>query len=675
MTQHASEAKHSGDWGRVLPDALWEGFRERFEGLSGLALALLDPRGELVPAGEGARPPCADLAGIDRVRCLAFYRKLAAHFGPSREPLLFRCPAGSLVIGAPVGRHASEDPPSLLLVGRGVSGDSEAPERTPAELLSLARLAQWTLQAAVEGFRQREDYQRRHAQVTGLFDLAGDLGHALSPHEVLALGLNALGVLFEVEDAALYLCDPGGETYRLHSSMGGTERALGAWTPAPAGRLRERLGEPGGAVRIEDPQELGRLGVPEPVDSLCLIPLATGETLLGLVALLNAELAPEEEQLIRGFAGQLSVALENRRLREELGAKGVEFQTLQETSTRFLTCLAPEDVFDAILDEARRITGAHKGSLMLAVNGTGELRIRSVSGLHDRIVEKLRVTSGRGIAGQVFATGKPVVVGNLEKDGRFHRRNRARYATKSFLSLPIVLEGRTAGVLNLADKKGGEPFSERDLHLLQAMAAQATIAMERSTYYAQSVELRKISITDPLTGLLNRRYFQERLTEEAERAIRHGHSLSLVLLDIDYFKVYNDANGHPAGDRALVLAGRALRASIRAIDVVSRFGGEEFAVILPETPVDGALEIAERIRKEIEGLYFPGEEALPLGRLTISLGVAGLPEDAQDLKSLVQRADRALYLAKAQGRNRVVAYATPGDIDLERPVASWTRVL
>lgn len=679
-----------GNLERILPPEVWDRFSESFGAASGLAVAALDASGRLVRQGEGPLPLCAGEGGEDRARCLAFYRKVAMQARGTEEPLLFRCPGEHLVFAAPVRVDPSLPEATFTLVGgpaasetdpaakkpRGARGSPPALEvLEPRRLLGVARLAQWTLQTAVQGHRKREEYGRRHSQVTSLFDLASELVQAASSHEVFALALNALGVLFEIEDAALYLYDPGSEAYRRHSSMGGADRALGSWVPRPDERLRERLAAPGGAVRIEDPQDLGRLGLPQPVDSLSLIPLTGGAGSLGLVALLNAVLTPEEEQVICGFSGQLALAMENRRLREELGAKSVEFQVLRETSTRFLTCLQPEDVFEAILEEAQRLTGAQKGSLMLATDGTGELRIRSVNGLHERVVEKLRVASGRGIAGQVFATGKAIVVSNLEKDDRFQRRNRARYTTKSFLSLPIFLEGRTAGVLNLADKKSGDVFSEQDLRLLQTMAAQATIAMERSTYYSQSVELRKISITDPLTGLLNRRYFHERLAEEADRATRHGHSLSLILIDIDNFKDYNDANGHPAGDRALVLVGRALRSSIRAIDVVSRFGGEEFAVILPETRIEGALEIGERIRREIEGLYFPGEEHLPKGRLTISLGLAGFPDDAQDMKNLIQRADRALYLAKAQGRNRIVAYAAPGEFDLEQPVLSWTRVL
>jgi diguanylate cyclase (GGDEF)-like protein len=236
--------------------------------------------------------------------------------------------------------------------------------------------------------------------------------------------------------------------------------------------------------------------------------------------------------------------------------------------------------------------------------------------------------------------------------------------------------GRVVGVLNLSDKVSGEIFSAEDLRMLQAVATQATIAIDRSNYYAQSQELRRISITDSLTGLLNRRYFQERLAEEVDRSTRHSKPLSLMMIDADHFKQYNDNNGHPAGDKALVMIARCLRDGVRAIDVVSRFGGEEFAVILPETRKDEALEIGERLRQGVESVYFPGEESLPGGCLTVSIGVASFADDARDLKSLIQRADRALYQAKARGRNTIVPYGGQRhDQELSPASQSWTKLL
>jgi diguanylate cyclase (GGDEF)-like protein len=169
-------------------------------------------------------------------------------------------------------------------------------------------------------------------------------------------------------------------------------------------------------------------------------------------------------------------------------------------------------------------------------------------------------------------------------------------------------------------------------------------------------ELKKISITDPLTTLLNRRYFQERLHEEVERSKRHGLPLSLIMIDIDHFKSFNDRYGHPAGDEALKLAAACMRNTIRTIDVAARYGGEEFTVILPQTTKSSAQTIAERICRDVEKIDFAFVREKDRGSITVSIGLASFPDDADTLEDLIRNSDRALYLAKEHGRNRVVLF-------------------
>jgi len=158
---------------------------------------------------------------------------------------------------------------------------------------------------------------------------------------------------------------------------------------------------------------------------------------------------------------------------------------------------------------------------------------------------------------------------------------------------------------------------------------------------------------DALTGLCNYRYFNEHLTREIERAQRYGTPMSLVMIDIDNFKIYNDANGHDAGNEALALMAWLLCGSLRKVDVLARYGGEEFALILPSTPKTDAHLVAERGREKIENYAFPFEETLPGRTLTASMGVATFPGDAGDAGELLRNADGAMYEAKARGKNRV----------------------
>ena len=161
---------------------------------------------------------------------------------------------------------------------------------------------------------------------------------------------------------------------------------------------------------------------------------------------------------------------------------------------------------------------------------------------------------------------------------------------------------------------------------------------------------------DELTGLCNYRYFREHLAREIQRCERYGSPLSLVMVDIDNFKTYNDRNGHETGNQALVAIARLLSESLRKIDATARYGGEEFALILPSTSKTGAGQVAERAREKIEKHPFPGEEGQPGGRLTVSMGVATCPADAREIESLVRCADGALYAAKSHGRNQVQLY-------------------
>ena len=179
-------------------------------------------------------------------------------------------------------------------------------------------------------------------------------------------------------------------------------------------------------------------------------------------------------------------------------------------------------------------------------------------------------------------------------------------------------------------------------------------------------KLEVLALRDGLTGLYNHRFFQDALTTELARSARYSRELSLVFLDVDHFKNYNDLNGHPAGDKLLMRLAKILSATGdddvpevrirgRASDITARYGGEEFVIILPETPKPGACIRAERIREELERTEFEGREKQPNGKVTVSIGVASYPADAITKAALIESADQALLEAKRSGRNRVVA--------------------
>ncbi len=166
--------------------------------------------------------------------------------------------------------------------------------------------------------------------------------------------------------------------------------------------------------------------------------------------------------------------------------------------------------------------------------------------------------------------------------------------------------------------------------------------------------LREMAIRDGLTGLYNHRHFQEELTIEVARSRRHERKFSLVFFDVDHFKMFNDTHGHPQGDTLLQMLGQLIQGRLRATDLACRYGGEEFVLLLPETSKEGAAIVAESLCADIVGTPFKGGETQPLGKISVSVGVATFPEDGEEAQVLLERVDKALYKAKQNGRNCVV---------------------
>lgn len=221
------------------------------------------------------------------------------------------------------------------------------------------------------------------------------------------------------------------------------------------------------------------------------------------------------------------------------------------------------------------------------------------------------------------------------------------------------LEDKIKGIDSGADEFLSKPFNKLELlarvrsllrqKYLHDELQEKVIELEKA-----KEELRQLAITDGLTGLFNYRYFKEQLQQELNRARRHDLHVSLVMIDIDHFKHYNDTHGHPAGDLILKEIARLLKSNIRNIDLAARYGGEEFSLVLIETNKASAKIVAEKIRRLIEEHPFECEETQPNGKITISTGVATFPEDTRDFKEFIDVADERLYLAKQAGRNRII---------------------
>lgn len=314
----------------------------------------------------------------------------------------------------------------------------------------------------------------------------------------------------------------------------------------------------------------------------------------------------------------------------------------------------PVQTYQSIVAQSADLLHAERGSLLLFDESANQLTMSAARGIPSPVGDVAPISVGEGIAGVVLRENRPLVA-TVDELGRTSAPER-RYKTKSFISYPIAIGDRRFGVLNLADKIGGGAYDLHDLSVIDLVAPQIALALERASWQQRANQFQLMSITDPLTGLHNRRYLEARLAEELSRSKRYNYPLSFMMIDIDDFKLYNDRNGHQAGDRALEITAQCLRAALRKVDVASRYGGEEFSILLPQTDLEEAGVIADRIRRKIMSTRFPHGKTQPLGGVTVSIGLSTFSPTLDSAEAIVRAADRALYHAKSHGKNRAYAY-------------------
>ncbi|HEY9787217.1 MAG TPA: sensor domain-containing diguanylate cyclase [Candidatus Obscuribacterales bacterium] len=241
---------------------------------------------------------------------------------------------------------------------------------------------------------------------------------------------------------------------------------------------------------------------------------------------------------------------------------------------------------------------------------------------------------------------------NTDDQSTYDRDFLRQLGIRSGLIVPLIIRERVLGVLFLQDCLEPRDWSIDDISLIGSLADNVSIGIENAELHQ---EIARQAVTDSLTGVANRRSFNESFSREFERARRYSEPLSLIVIDLDYLKKINDTYGHKAGDEAIKAIGKMLKQSSRASDVAARYGGEEFCLLLPNTELDMAEQLAERLRRKINEVHVEGP-----GNISASMGVASYPLHADDPESLFMRADEALYDAKQRGRNQVCTAASEG---------------
>lgn len=337
---------------------------------------------------------------------------------------------------------------------------------------------------------------------------------------------------------------------------------------------------------------------------------------------------------------------------------------------------SPKRVVDRFVQLSSKLIPWDRTILWLTDNSQTRLEVAArlplePDGIHGSLPQK-NIRFGEGLVGRVADHQHAMIVRDGSSDPRYGSLDGHRNGVPfSVLLLPLVVAGETVGVAQF-ERDTPQSYSQRDVSRVQPLASQAaaTIANVR-----MHMDVYNQAVTDALTGLFNRRHMQSVLADERRRAERYGHVLSLIMLDVDGFKNYNDTYGHPQGDVLLKQLAEILRENVRNVDIVGRYGGEEFIIVMPETSKDEAFYTAERLRNAVADSVFPGHagDVDSIVRKSISLGVASFPIDTDDAHTLVSKADQALYRAKHAGRNRTVlaGASTPAAtvIAAEGPVA------
>ncbi|MBI5555464.1 MAG: diguanylate cyclase [Elusimicrobia bacterium] len=357
------------------------------------------------------------------------------------------------------------------------------------------------------------------------------------------------------------------------------------------------------------------------------------------------------KMIIKRGLDEQRLTLENKELLSSLTVEKSKLESVLEIGKRMASILDLRQLIDFIVKKTTEVLKAEKGSLMLLDEATGQLIIKGAIGLSTDVINSTKMKIGDKIAGFVIKYGEAMLVENIEIDPRTKRENRPHYLGKSFISVPLVHKDKVHGVLSVAEKKdnGLEIFTEDDLNYLSIIINYAAVAIENARLYE---EVRNLAITDSLTGLFNHRYFQEQLAKEINRAKRYGRPLSLVMFDIDNFKTYNDRFGHLTGDAVLRHITATIKNNAREVDIVCRYGGEEFVMILPETEALGGLAIADKVREAVAASTQQGAYFKNIGKVTISGGIAQF--EKKFLKeAFIHKTDEAMYQAKKEGKNKI----------------------
>jgi diguanylate cyclase (GGDEF)-like protein len=463
--------------------------------------------------------------------------------------------------------------------------------------------------------------------------------------EVLDRILSTLGDYFQIEHRAVLLLDEATGTLRVHSHNGWLEDEEQQRIPVGQGVTGKAVAQklPVYAPDVEKfPNYIRGFSKTR---SEFAVPLIASDRVVGVLDVQSDQLDfldRETQDLLMVFATQASIAIQNAQLYALERRRATQLEAINAIARQTTNVLDVPELLNRACERVLAAFGADHVGVMLHEDES--LVLRAHTGRLTPLAPGIPVPVVVPLCGRAFLTGAPVVENHIEQPPAAAPLCRE---AKAELALPLVALGSSVGVLVLDSEKEGV-FDPNDLQPLESVADICAGAILNARYFEQ---VRQLAYRDGLTGVFNRRYFETRILEEIARAGRYESDVSVLMIDIDQFKQLNDEFGHLLGDEVLRRMSALFTQHLRKSDIVCRYGGDEFAVLLPEMNSEVAVAVAEKLRKLAHLCEFAGVPR----PVTLSIGAASVPANGSTRDQVIRAADSALYAAKQSGRNRVMS--------------------